>query len=101
MIAKALMNLRPGATWIIQGEELLENLQWTDSNFDKPTDEEILAEVARLRSEWQNTQYQRDRARAYPRIQDQLDMLYWDRINGTNTWQTAIQQVKQQFPKNE
>ena len=29
--------------------------------------------------------------REYPQIQDQLDMMYWDRINGTSIWeQTCI-----------
>lgn len=37
----------------------------------------------------------------YPSIQDQLDMLYWDKINGTNKWQEAIDEVKKQFPKNQ
>jgi hypothetical protein len=99
MIAKAIFNLRPGATWVIQGEELLENLQWTDSVIERPSDEEILAEAARLQQEWTNTQYQRDRAKVYPKLQDQLDMMYWDKINGTNNWETAVQAVKDQFPK--
>jgi hypothetical protein len=38
---------------------------------------------------------------AYPPIEHQLDMLYWDKINGTNNWQAAIDAVKQQFPKPE
>jgi hypothetical protein len=36
---------------------------------------------------------------AYPLIQDQLDMLYWDKVNGTTVWQDAIAKVKAQFPK--
>lgn len=39
------------------------------------------------------------RAREYPHIAEQLDMLYWDKINGTNNWQTAIQSVKDKYPK--
>jgi len=42
-----------------------------------------------------------NRKRAYPSIEQQLDMLYWDKINGTENWQTAIDAVKQQFPKPE
>lgn len=45
------------------------------------------------------TQYQRDRASAYPSIQEQLDMQYWDAINGTTTWQDAINAVKTAHPK--
>lgn len=39
------------------------------------------------------------RAVAYPSIQEQLDMQYWDSINGTTTWADAIQAVKDAYPK--
>ncbi len=39
------------------------------------------------------------RAEAYPSIQEQLDMQYWDRVNGTNLWQQAIAEIKQNYPK--
>ena len=42
-------------------------------------------------------QYQRDRV--YPSIGDQLDMQYWDAVNGTTTWKDAIAQVKADNPK--
>ena len=44
-------------------------------------------------------QYARDRATAYPSIQDQLDMQYWDSVNGTTTWKDAIAAVKTENPK--
>ena len=37
----------------------------------------------------------------YPSIQDQLDMQYWDAVNGTTTWKDAIAQVKADNPKPE
>ena len=43
--------------------------------------------------------YQRDRAAAYPALQDQLDMQYWDKKNGTTTWVDAIAKVKSDNPK--
>jgi predicted polyphosphate/ATP-dependent NAD kinase len=43
--------------------------------------------------------YKVERARAYPSIQEQLDMQYWDAINGTTTWQDAINAVKTAHPK--
>lgn len=48
---------------------------------------------------YNNNQYQRDRADAYPRIEEQLDMQYWDSVNGTTTWADAIAQVKSDNPK--
>ena len=39
------------------------------------------------------------RANNYPSLADQLDMQYWDKINGTNKWQQAINAVKIKYPK--
>jgi len=44
-------------------------------------------------------QYKLDRAVAYPPIQEQLDMQYWDSVNGTTTWKDAIAAVKTENPK--
>ena len=57
------------------------------------------AEVAVLKAEYDANQYQRDRAEAYPSLQDQADMAYWDRKNGTTTLDDAISAVKAEFPK--
>ena len=44
-------------------------------------------------------QYKVERASAYPSIQEQLDLLYWDKVNGTNNWEAAIEAVKAEYPK--
>jgi hypothetical protein len=38
------------------------------------------------------------RAAAYPSMVDQLDMQYWDGVNGTTIWADAIQAVKDAHP---
>jgi hypothetical protein len=43
--------------------------------------------------------YQRDRKKEYPAMADQLDMQYWDQVNGTTTWKDAISKVKTDNPK--
>tara|TARA_R100001591_G_scaffold78678_1_gene85960 strand:- start:7 stop:381 length:375 start_codon:yes stop_codon:yes gene_type:complete len=45
--------------------------------------------------------HQRPRARAYPSIQEQLDMMYHDQVNNTTTWKDAIEKVKADYPKEE
>ncbi len=60
---------------------------------------QVSAKKAELQTEYDNKQYQRDRASAYPSIQDQLDMQYWDSVNNTTTWKDAITQVKSNNPK--
>ena len=39
------------------------------------------------------------RANAYPSIKEQLDMQYWDKVNGTTNWEDAIAKVKLDNPK--
>ena len=45
--------------------------------------------------------YSELRERAYPSIQEQLDMLYWDTVNGTNNWMDKITEIKNKYPKGE
>jgi len=61
--------------------------------------ETIENKIQELITEYNSNKYQRDRAKDYPSIQEQLDMQYWDKINGTNKWQQAINAVKQKYPK--
>ena len=35
----------------------------------------------------------------YPAIGDQLDMIYWDKINNTNKWVETITEIKNKYPK--
>jgi hypothetical protein len=43
--------------------------------------------------------YQDLRRMAYPPIAEQLDMMYWDQVNGTTKWMEMIQEIKGQYPK--
>jgi hypothetical protein len=47
-------------------------------------------------SKWNEQQfgYIQARQEAYGSIADQLDMQYWDSVNGTTTWKDHIAQVK-------
>ena len=38
-------------------------------------------------------------SRIYPPVKEQLDMQFHDLVNGTTTWQDAIQAVKDTHPK--
>jgi len=39
------------------------------------------------------------RQSAYPSLQDQQDMQYWDGVNGTTVWQDTIASIKTKYPK--
>lgn len=43
--------------------------------------------------------YQEKRAAEYPAISDQLDMIYWDMVNGTQKWRETIAEIKAKYPK--
>ena len=67
--------------------------QWAQSSFDKEVEAELIANGGA------SVNYQRYRAAAYPSNGEQLDMQYWDAINGTTTWVDAITAVKSKYPK--
>lgn len=98
MIEYALCNLAPGSLWVIHNNSY-EGIEWLSTDITKPTKEQVDAEVARLQAEYDNKQYQRDRALEYPSLPEQLDMLYHDKINNTNVWLETIQAVKDKYPK--
>ena len=43
--------------------------------------------------------YKEKRLSAYPSLATQLDMQYWDQVNGTTKWKEAIAKVKSDNPK--
>ena len=90
--AKALYSLRPSAQWVLRGGEL----EWHDTEQTQPTEAEITAEVARLQAEYDNNEYQRQRAQTYPSMADQLDLIYHE---GIDAWKAQIAAVKQEYPK--
>ena len=79
--------------WInLEDGEVYSNLKLNDDTATMPTEEEINAKIAEL-------QVIEDRKLAYGSISDQLDMQYWDSVNGTTTWKDHIAQVKSDNPK--
>ena len=90
--ANAITSLRPGAQWVLRGDDL----EWLDNEQSQPTEAEITAEVARLQAEYDNNEYQRQRAQAYPSMADQLDTIYHE---GIDAWKAQIAAVKQEYPK--
>ena len=97
MIIEAILAINPTAQVSVSGDDI-NTIEWHNGTQPIPANE-ILAKQQELITEYNSKQYQRDRAKNYPSIQEQLDMQYWDKINGTNKWQQAINAVKQKYPK--
>jgi len=57
------------------------------------------AEIAQAEAEQLATGYLQDRKEAYPSLEEQADMAYWDRQNGTTTLDDALTAVKLKYPK--
>jgi hypothetical protein len=96
-IIKSIKAINPNAQVSVNAEDI-NQITWHNGTQAIPANE-ILAKQQELIAEYNAKQYQRDRAKAYPSIQEQLDMQYWDKVNGTDTWEQAINVVKAKYPK--
>ena len=97
MIIEAILKINPKAEVTVSGDDI-NQITWHNGTQPIPANE-ILAKQQELIAEYNSKQYQRDRAKAYPSIQEQLDLQYWDKINNTNKWEEAINAVKTKYPK--
>ena len=93
---KAIKAINPDAKFVIKENDLT-TIEWRDTTPIPIA--EIEAKMVEVQTEYDNNQYQRDRAISYPSIQEQLDMQYWDSVNGTSNWKNIITKVKTDFPK--
>ena len=94
-ILKAIKKINPNAEVTVGGNSL-DKITWLNGTTPIPV-ADIEAKMVELQAEYDSNQYQRDRV--YPSIQEQLDMQYWDNVNGTTNWEDAIAKVKADTPK--
>tara|TARA_R100000329_G_scaffold127422_1_gene106126 strand:+ start:1318 stop:1626 length:309 start_codon:yes stop_codon:yes gene_type:complete len=99
-ISNAINALHPENSFILRDDDYSQ-IEWVNAPENPATLEQVNAKLAELQAEYEANQYQRDRASQYPSIQDQLDMQYWDQVNGTTTWKDAVAKVKSDNPKPE
>jgi hypothetical protein len=96
-IIKSILAINPTAQVSVSGDDI-NTITWENGTTPIPANE-ILAKQQELITEYNSKQYQRDRAKDYPSIQEQLDMQYWDKVNNTNNWQTKVNEIKVKYPK--
>ena len=97
MIIEAIFKINPNAKVAITDNDI-DQIEWLDGTTPIPK-ADIETKLEELQAEYDANQYQRDRAIAYPTIQEQLDMQYWDNVNNTTNWKDAIAKVKADNPK--
>lgn len=109
-IASAIKALKDDAEFVITGEPSNEAEYEANVKYVTGADEngtavfgsqlftwaEVSAKKAELQTEYDNNQYQRDRASEYPSWEDQLDDIFHNGIDG---WKSTIQAVKDKYPK--
>ena len=91
----ALQSLRPGAGWVLRGDDL----EWLDANQTQPSDAEIEAEVARLTALEPARIATENRRAAYI---TEADPLFFKAQRGEATmeeWQAKVAEIKARFPK--
>jgi hypothetical protein len=94
-IIKAIQKINPTAELTVSGNDI-NSIQWHNDTTPIPK-ADIEAKMVEVQADYDAKQYQRDRV--YPSIGEQLDMQYWDSVNGTTTWKDAVAKVKSDNPK--
>ena len=77
------------------------NLELYNDAATMPTEAAINAKLAELQAEYdaENATWKVNRKKEYKNIEEQLDMMYWDKVNGTTTWKDRVAKVKSDNPK--
>jgi len=71
-----------------------ERREFTEAEYDQ-----AVIDKANSDFDLQQNGYKTARQEAYGSIADQLDMMYWDKVNDTTVWKDHIAQVKADNPK--
>ena len=72
--------------------------EWNISNVAQPTDEQLNAVDSAADLEERQNAVRSTRRNAYGDLGSQLDMQYWDNVNGTTTWKDHVAAVKTANP---
>ena len=93
-ITQSILAINPEAKFSVDNNDV-NKITWYE-NTKQISEEDILSKQKELQTTYKNNAYQRDRAQAYPSIEDQLDDLYHNGIDG---WKATIKAVKDKYPK--
>ena len=98
----AILALYPNAKVTVQGEDI-EKVIWEDGNPTNITKKQILDKKAELEILHENLQYQRDRATAYPPMNEFLEAYSEKEILGNSSkWDAYVSnynKVRSDYPK--
>ena len=94
MIIEAILKINPNAQVNVNADDI-NQITWL--NGTTPISKaDIEAKMVELQADYDAKQYQRDRAKEYPSIADQLDKIYH---SGIDEWKKVIKATKDKYPK--
>lgn len=89
MITEAILKINKDAQVNVHGSDLDTcTIEWLDGTPE--------ISKADIQAKIDETKYQRDRAKEYPSMADQLDDIYH---NGIDAWKATIKTTKDKYPK--
>lgn len=91
----AIVALKPTSTFSMKDQDY-STIEWSDTENTQPSLEECNTKLAELQALWDAKMYQHNRAAEYPSIEDQLDDIFHNGIDG---WKATIQAIKDKYPK--
>ena len=94
MIDKAIKKINPNAKFTVNAEDY-NQITWLDGT-TPISKADIEAKIIELQTDYDLKEYQRDRAKEYPPMADQLDDIFH---NGIDSWKASIQIIKDKYPK--
>ena len=96
MIIEAILKINPNAIVNVRGEDIDTcEIEWLEGTAEI-SKTNIKAKITELQTVYDNNEYQRDRAKEYPSMADQLDDIYH---NGIDAWKATIKTTKDKYPK--
>ena len=96
MIIDAIKAINSNAEATVYGTNIDTcTIEWNDGT-TPISKENIKTKITELQTAYDAKQYQRNRAKEYPSIVDQLDEIYH---NGIDAWKATIKKVKDDNPK--
>ena len=93
-IINSILAINPDAKVVVHDDDV-NKIDW-QQNTKQISTEDILKKQKELQTAYDNNEYQRKRASEYPSIEDQLDDLYHNGIDG---WKSTIKVIKDKYPK--
>ena len=92
-----LVTVRTGCWfgWTNSKNKVYANLIVHDGG-SKPSEAEVDAGLKKLQDDFDAKDYSRKREKEYPKIKDQLDLIYH---SGIDAWKAKIKETKDKYPK--